>query len=144
MPTKLPSISLTLNMSSTLALILMNIACMDPIIHGSAVYQARAILDVDGGCSGNRSMSYTDTDGSQEQSENVINVKAVPNPNNGSFILETDEKLTLVQVYSLMGQLMYSQKTELQEITAPLKTGVYFVHILTEKGDSKVIKIEVH
>jgi hypothetical protein len=124
--------------------VLMNIACMDPIVHGSAVYQARAILDVDGGCSGNRSMSFTDIDGSQEQSENEINVKAFPNPNNGSFILETEEKLVSVKVYSLTGQIMFTQKTEFETINAPLKTGVYFVHILTEKGDSKVLKIEVY
>jgi Secretion system C-terminal sorting domain len=139
----LPSISLTLNMSSTLALILMNIACMDPIIHGSAVYQARAIMDVDGTCSGTRSLSFNETDEEQELPENEIQVKATPNPNNGSFKLDTKEQLISVKVYSLTGQLMFSQNTELQVISTGLKIGIYFVHVVTENGNSKILKIEV-
>jgi hypothetical protein len=124
--------------------VLMNIACMDPIIHGSAVYQARAILDVDGDCAGARSMAFNGTDQDEElQNINDIQVRAVPNPNNGNFTLETEEAIVSVKVYSLTGQLMHTQITELEVINTPLKTGVYFVHVITDKGDSKILKIEV-
>jgi Secretion system C-terminal sorting domain len=146
----LPSISLTLNMSSTSALILMNIACMDPIIHGSDVYQARAILDVDGSCSTARSMTFL---GEEEQDQstlleketlNDVQIQVVPNPNNGSFRLQTNVEFFGIKVYNLAGILVYSKFSELESLVTSLKAGIYLVHVLTKANQIKVLKIEVY
>ena len=129
--------------------VLATIACMDPIIHGSAVYQARAILDVDGGCeTANHNMLLT-SDGEDEvintvNSDNTFNVVLFPNPNEGTFNLMGSERIIELRIFDLLGKQVYLEKSiTIEEIKTNLGTGLYVIEVRSEIGSIKRIKLEI-
>ena len=129
--------------------VLATIACMDPIVHGSAVYQARAILDVDGGCeTANHNMHLT-----SDREDVVINsgidqpneflIRLYPNPNNGKFVVSSTNEIAEVKIFDIAGKLVYSALNPSSEIESNLHTGIYIVHFTNKMGKVNILKIEV-
>jgi alpha-tubulin suppressor-like RCC1 family protein len=77
---------------------------------------------------------------------NQENVQLYPNPNNGNFKIEITGKIenAQVNVYSILGQLIYNQKinAEFTNLTIGLKQGLYLVSI-ENKNQTYVQKIIV-
>ena len=75
---------------------------------------------------------YTEGIGEQNGSKILI----YPNPVNDKLTIEAQEAIGIVEIYNLMGTLVYGQKncTNKVEInTADLQGGIYFVHLTNDK-----------
>ena len=74
------------------------------------------------------------TEGVGEQNGN--NVLIYPNPVSNKLIVENHEALGTVEIYNLMGALIYSQKgcgNKVEIHTADLPSGVYFIRMTSNK-----------
>ena len=72
---------------------------------------------------------------------NEKSVKLYPNPNKGSFTIETDIELKMnaVNVFDITGKKVFSEelhkKNSMHQLNlSSIKTGIYIVQIETEKG----------
>ena len=77
-------------------------------------------------------LMYTEGVGEQNGSKASI----YPNPVNDKLIVEAHEALGTVEIYNLMGALVYSQKdcTDKVEInTSDLQSGIYFIRMTNDK-----------
>jgi hypothetical protein len=80
--------------------------------------------------------------------KNDNSVKVYPNPNNGIFTVVSNAQASKIQVYNLIGEIVYtaqlsSLQTEIQLINQP--KGIYFCKISDAKNDSsKIIKIVIN
>ena len=86
-------------------------------------------------------LMYTEGIGEQNGSKILI----YPNPINDKLTIEAQEAIGIVEIYNLMGTLVYSQKncTNKVEInTADLQSGIYFVRHISSDGVSirRVVK----
>ena len=75
---------------------------------------------------------YTESVGEQ----NGNNVLIYPNPVSNKLIVENHEALGTVEIYNLMGALIYSQKgcgNKVEIHTADLPSGVYFIRMTSNK-----------
>ena len=71
------------------------------------------------------------TEGVGEQSGNMV---LYPNPVSDKLTVETTEAVTNVEIYNLMGALVYSQKDNTKKIEIPtgnLPSGTYFIRLTT-------------
>ena len=114
------------------------------MINGSAVYQARAILDWDGFCEQNSNKSSQSM-----MDENTVNKKSstvYPNPSNGKFKIESTEMMQLVTIYDLKGLKLgeYPVETMLIDIVSNLKTGIYILKVSFENDQFETHKISIH
>ncbi len=129
--------------------VLATIACMDPIVHGSAVYQARAILDVDGGCETvNRNMLLTNEGEDEAPIQNTVDPTIIlyPNPNSGNFTLSSEVDMKEIHIFDVTGKEVFSTKLiegNMIELTTNLHKGLYVLHVFTSTGVIKVMKIEI-
>jgi hypothetical protein len=60
-----------------------------------------------------------------------------PNPVSDKLTVETTEAVTNVEIYNLMGALVYSQKDNAKRIEIPtgnLPSGTYFIRLITPSG----------
>lgn len=74
------------------------------------------------------------TEGVDEQSGNKTLI--YPNPVNDKLTIEAEQALGTVEIYNLMGSLVYSQKdcaNKLEINTSDLPTGVYFIRMTNDK-----------
>ena len=74
------------------------------------------------------------TEGIDEQSANVLVI--YPNPVNDKLTLEAQETIGTVEIYNLMGALVYSQEScgnKVEINIADLQRGVYFIHMMNDK-----------
>ena len=74
------------------------------------------------------------TEGISEQNDNKTLI--YPNPVNDKLIVEAQEALGTVEIYNLMGALVYSQKDCANKVeiqTADLPTGIYFIRLTNDK-----------
>jgi hypothetical protein len=83
------------------------------------------------------------TEGIGEQSANALVI--YPNPVNDKLTLETQETIGTVEIYNLMGALVYSQEScgnKVEINTADWQRGVYFVHMMNDKVSEtrKIVK----
>lgn len=72
------------------------------------------------------------------------NFRFYPNPTSGILTLAYSTNITQVSVYNLIGQLVLDRKTNLNEVQldlSSLTSATYFVKVITEEGDSKVVKV---
>ena len=77
-------------------------------------------------------LEYTEGVGEQNGSQTVI----YPNPVNDKLTVEAQEAIGTVEIYNLMGAMVYSQKncTNKVEInTADLQSGIYFIRLTNDK-----------
>ncbi len=124
------------------------VACLDPVLNGSGVYQARTMLGWAGNCINN--LSFKSFAGQETGSNTVkeLDVVLYPNPNNGSFnlgySLENDAKL---RIFDLTGKIVKESillKTEnRKKILVSQRTGVYLYTITNAVGDKKTGKFVI-
>ena len=77
-------------------------------------------------------LEYTEGVGEQNGSQTLI----YPNPVNDKLTVEAEEAIGTVEIYNLMGAMVYSQKncTNKVEInTADLQSGIYFIRLTNDK-----------
>jgi len=61
-----------------------------------------------------------------------------PNPVSGTLYINTKEPITDCQIYNIQGQLIYSTKSNIKEIsTDSWASGIYIIRITTEKGNAE-------
>ena len=75
---------------------------------------------------------YTEGVGEQNGSQTLI----YPNPVNDKLTVEAQEAIGTVEIYNLMGALMYSQKNcgnKVEINTTDLPSGIYFIRLTTNK-----------
>ncbi len=80
---------------------------------------------------------------SVNENNNDAKITLFPNPTNGEIMINTDENIQLISVYSLEGKLMFSQNGNSKNLTIEnLVAGTYIVSIQTQNAVkySKVIK----
>ena len=65
-----------------------------------------------------------------------------PNPNNGSFNIEGLQKYD-VEIYDLLGQMVFNKKNVENEIETPLQKGIYLVKITNEGSKTVTQKMVV-
>ena len=129
--------------------VLATIACMDPIVHGSAVYQARAILDVDGGCeTANHNMLLTSESEDEAPIQNTVDptILLYPNPNSGNFTLTSEVDIKEIHIFDVTGKKVFSTKSiegNIIGLKTNLHKGLYVLHVFTTTGVIKVMKIEI-
>ena len=83
------------------------------------------------------------TEGIGEQSANALVI--YPNPVNDKLTLEAQEPIGTVEIYNLMGALVYSQENcgnKVEINTADLQRGIYFIHMMNDKVSEtrKIVK----
>ena len=74
------------------------------------------------------------TEGVGEQTGN--NLVLYPNPVNNKLTIEAQEALGTVEIYNLMGALVYSQKNCANKVeinTSDLQSGIYFIRLTNDK-----------
>ena len=74
------------------------------------------------------------TEGIGEQSANALVI--YPNPVNDKLTLEAQEPIGTVEIFNLMGALVYSQENcgnKVEINTADLQRGIYFIHMMNDK-----------
>jgi hypothetical protein len=77
-------------------------------------------------------LEYTEGVGEQNGNQTVI----YPNPVNDKLTVEAQEAIGTVEIYNLMGAMVYSQKncTNKVEInTTDLQSGIYFIRLTNDK-----------
>jgi len=118
---------------------LMDIACLDPIVFGSGVYQARAILDWDGECE-YTGKSTTSVTTNFENQDNQIQL--YPNPSNGIVYIDGFEKLDKVLVHNLNGVVLRTFTKDSQfEINLKESPGLYIFSLYLLDGTIEKHKI---
>lgn len=72
-------------------------------------------------------------------------IRLYPNPNTGEFSLQSEQALTTVEIYNLLGEKVYTKalakNTKQTKLAAKLKGGIYFVILHTEANEQWVQKI---
>jgi hypothetical protein len=126
------------------SLILYDIACLDPLVNGSAVYQARAIIDWDGFSTQNENKSVQSFNDSNDIKTTCLTI--FPNPSNGEFKIESTEIMKLISIYDLKGLKLveYPAETMLIDIVSNLKTGIYILKVSFENDQFETHKISIH
>jgi hypothetical protein len=129
---------------STDSLILIDIACLDPLINGSGVYQARAILDWDGFCKHNDNKSAQVFNNENEVSFSSSTI--YPNPSNGEFKIKSSEMIKSIIIYDLKGVKLveYKAYNSSEIINSNLKTGVYLIKVHLENDRIETHKISIY
>ena len=85
---------------------------------------------------GNRNLvaNFLHTEGVGEQGNQALVL--YPNPVNDKLTIEADEALGTVEIYNLMGALVYNQKSCSSKVeinTADLQSGIYFIRMTNDK-----------
>jgi photosystem II stability/assembly factor-like uncharacterized protein len=79
---------------------------------------------------------YKFTGSSLDLEENTTNTVSIyPNPATDFLTIDTKEAIETIEIYSNLGQLVKTE-TATNFSIADLNSGVYFVHVTTEKGKS--------
>jgi hypothetical protein len=74
---------------------------------------------------------------------NVINKFILyPNPNNGIFKINTQQNFD-IEVYDILGQLVFTKKETQNIIETELKKGIYLVKIINEEGKTATQKMVI-
>lgn len=123
------------------------IACMDAVENGPAIYQARALLGVLGICDVNgmvRSASIINN----EQAEVTLNHSLYPNPNDGTFTIETSNlENYLFKIFDLNGKLVYEEnlmkESSIHKVSLFVNSGLYIYQLTDQNGNSECGKISV-
>ena len=70
-----------------------------------------------------------------KQVEGDINLSVYPNPTNGSFIVNSSEKINEINIFNSLGECVHKEKPNSQNVNLQVdKTGIYFVSIKTVTG----------
>lgn len=126
--------------SETDSLILLDIACLDPIEFGSAVYQARSIIDWDGFCINSQHKSTNQFD---QEFHLPSSVKVYPNPAQNNITIESLNEIIELKLYDFKGVevLKKSCNSKKELIFINLPAGIYMMQIETSEGIILIEKI---
>jgi len=129
--------------STSDSLILFDIACSDPLINGSAVYQARAILDWDGTCA---QMMQRSSIAVVETEQTRTNIIVYPNPSKGEFSINASSDMEKIEIIDLKGAILstFSLDANNYEVKTQLKAGIYVLRVSLNNGTIETHKIEIH
>jgi hypothetical protein len=87
--------------------------------------------------------NYTNT-----QPINVIDFNVYPNPTNGTFVVEAEERINRVEVYNMVGQIVYNNSTfNSERVNVQLNTinkGIHIVKIYFDNDSVAVQKLVVN
>jgi hypothetical protein len=67
-----------------------------------------------------------------------------PNPNNGEFVINTDAKNSIIEIYNVLGEKMFSINSSKVSTAVDISiqpAGIYFVRVIDENGKFMVRKI---
>jgi hypothetical protein len=123
------------------------IACLDAIENGPAVYQARALLGILGVCD-NNGVVRSATIMNEETINSVLSHSLYPNPNDGTFTLETINSENLVfKVYDLNGKLIFEERllseNSVYHFTLNVNSGLYIYQLSDSSGKIETGKISI-
>lgn len=120
---------------------LMDIACLDPLVFGSGVYQARAILDWNGEC---EFIGKSSTNIPSDDNKIINQMHLYPNPSSGIVYIDGVEKLDKVLVHNLNGVVLRTfTKDSLFEIKLDELQGLYIFSLYLTDGTIENHKIIV-
>lgn len=114
---------------------LLGISCLDPLEFGSGVYQARALMDWNGDCTGSNNKSLLFDNSEVLENSSVI---LFPNPNDGKFKLISDSEISVIQVFNISGLIIKNYENVLStelEFNLSLDAGIYLVKISMKDGE---------
>lgn len=119
---------------------LMETAQLDGLLYGAAVYQARAMLDING--EDLREMSF------KNQSLNIAQhnkSKIYPNPFNEQFKLESEQLIKTIHIFDLKGKIILSKMIDdySKEIALQLNAGMYVLQIQYNDESIEIQKLVV-
>jgi hypothetical protein len=126
-------------LSSADTLFLKDIACLDPVYYGSAVYQAMAMIDWYGDCAYAEKSSAVEPE-IIETLERKINLS--PNPSEGPVYLQSKEEMKKIVVHALHGQELFTfnnLETNLFELNLP--NGLYFIDVVLQSGNHETLQV---
>ena len=105
---------------------LMETAQLDGLLYGAAVYQARAMLDING--EDLREMSFKNLSEHPTQFNKTI---VYPNPFNEQFNLESEQLIKTIHIFDLKGKIILSKMIDdySKEIALQLNAGMYVLQI---------------
>jgi hypothetical protein len=105
---------------------LMETAQLDGLLYGAAVYQARAMLDING--EDLREMSFKNL---SEQPTQLNKTIVYPNPFNEQFKLESEQLIKTIHIFDLKGKIILSKMIDdySKEIALQLNAGMYVLQI---------------
>ena len=123
------------------------IACLDAIENGPGVYQARALLGVLGVCD-NNGVVRSATIMNEETINSVLSHSLYPNPNDGTFTLETINSENLIfKVYDLNGKLIFEERllseNSVYHFTLNVNSGLYIYQLSYSSGKIETGKISI-
>ena len=119
----------------------------DPALAGIGTYQITGIYIDANGCSGSSNLSLTVVDCASIDEGSIPNVKILPNPNQGVFIVVGAPVHSQLKVMDLNGKVVFSQVTVSfnQDIKLPeISNGFYYMEIEQELGSFERIKFMVN
>jgi len=126
------------------------VACLDPVLNGSGVYQARTLLGWAGNCNTNLSFksNISQETVTSEIEELDLNVVLYPNPNNGAFnlvyALDNDAELIIYNMTGKkVGQKSLKATSNEVKITLESKPGIYIYSVIDKNGERKTGKFVV-
>ncbi len=124
------------------SLVLFDIACSDPLINGSAVYQARAMLDWDGTCA---QMMQRTTTTTLETEQTTPSLVVYPNPSNGLFSITASSVIETVEIIDLKGAILSTFKVDAEnyDVKTQLIAGIYVLRVRLLNGNVETHKIEI-
>lgn len=126
------------------SLYLRDVACMDPLTNGSAVYIARAILDVNLDCLQMGARNQQSQNGSENENP-IVSSEVFPNPNSGEFTIQSSETIESITILELSGKEIYSSKVNENRYVnqTNLERGFYVIVVSLLNGNSETHKIIV-
>ena len=119
---------------------LMETAQLDGLLYGAAVYQARAMLDING--EDLREMSFKNLSEHTTQLNKTI---VYPNPFNEQFKLESDQLIKTIHIFDLKGKIIMSSTIDdySKEIALQLNAGMYVLQIQYNDESIEIQKLVV-
>jgi hypothetical protein len=85
-----------------------------------------------------------DVTGVAEQNNKTKGITIAPNPNNGNFIIRSENNLSYLKIVDLSGRLVYEQKTNSQQVelnNLNLSKGVYILHTKDSEQKEQISKL---
>jgi hypothetical protein len=126
-------------LSSADTLFLKDIACLDPVYYGSAVYQAMAMIDWYGDCAYAEKSSALEPE-IIETLERKISL--TPNPSEGPVHLLSTEEMKKIVVHSLHGQELFTfNNLETNQFELNLPKGLYFIDVVLKSGNHETFQV---
>jgi hypothetical protein len=120
---------------------LMETAQLDGLLYGAAVYQARAMLDING--EDLREMNFKNLSINIAQR---IKTKIYPNPFNEQFTIESEQLIKTIHIFDLNGKEVYSNSmNDYNQSFAPnLQNGMYQLKLIFENETIENQKLLVY